>query len=69
VSPVNVPSLVNTVAAVLPSVVELIRSIRGQAAPDQPTPTDAEIIGALNEAIAASLAKDAAWRRDHPPTP
>ena len=64
--PVNVPSLVNTITAVLPNIVELIKAIRGQVTPDTPPPTDAEVIAALNEAVTAGLAVAEAWKAAHP---
>jgi len=53
-----------------PAVFDLLRTRFQAANPGQPTPTDAEIIAAYQNAFVSSLAQDAQWLAQHPrPTP
>ena len=60
-------ALINTAIANLPAIFAWIRSAHAQAAPGAPPPTDAEVIAALQAAVASSIAKDDAWLAAHPP--
>lgn len=64
--PTDPVSIVNTINAVLPNVISLIKAIQGHSNPTEPLPTDAEVLAALNQAVAASVAVDEEWKRQHP---
>lgn len=59
-------ALVTVAIQALPNVLDLIRLIHGTAHPGTPEPTDAEVIAALNAAVASSIAKDEDWLAHHP---
>ncbi len=58
--------LVNTITAVLPGIIALIRANHAAANPDAPVPTSEEVIAAFENAITASLARGDAWLAAHP---
>lgn len=50
----------------LPSIIARLQELRRQQAPNEPPPTDQEVIDAYNAAFASSLAKDELWLAAHP---
>ena len=50
----------------LPEWIALIRQQFATQHPDQPLPTDAEVIATFHQALASSLLKDEAWLALHP---
>lgn len=67
-SPINQyeAGIINTAIGALPGILALIRTEHTTANPGVPPPTDAEVIAALQSAIASSIAKDEAWKAAHP---
>ena len=49
----------------LPAIIDSLKGWFSQANPGAPEPTDAEVIAAYQQALASSLAKDAAWLAVH----
>ena len=62
----QIAALINVSIAQLPAVFAWIRGAHAQAHPGAPPPTDAEVIAALDAAVASSVAKDDAWLAAHP---
>lgn len=60
--------IIGAATAMLPSVVDLVKTLFVQKNPDLPPPTSAEVILAFNSAVAKSLAADDFWLSMHPPT-
>jgi hypothetical protein len=58
--------LMNAVETSLPAILALVRASHANSHPDAPPPTDAEVIAALHSAVAAVVAKGAAWKAQHP---
>lgn len=56
----------NAVAAVLPSIVGLFQSMFGQAHPNDPQPTSAEVLQAFASQCLKTLAVDDDWLKTHP---
>jgi hypothetical protein len=52
----------------LPAIIDSLKGFFHQANPGAPLPTDEEVIAAYQQALASSLAKDAAWLAAHPET-
>lgn len=50
----------------LPAIIDSLKGWFHQANPGAPEPTDSEVIAAYQEALASSLARDAAWLAAHP---
>ena len=50
----------------LPTIISGLRAVFHRAHPDEPVPTDEEVIAAFNLAYRSSLAKDEAWLAAHP---
>lgn len=48
-----------------PAVIALLKAAFSKAHPDQPPPTEAEIIAAYEAAFQSSLAKDDLWLSQH----
>lgn len=59
-------ALVGIAIQELPAIIDSLKGLFVQQHPDAPVPTDAEVIAAYQEALASSLAKDAAWLEAHP---
>lgn len=59
----NTASIVNTAINALPSIIALIK---GSQKAGDPTLTDAQVLEALQQAVAISIAKDEEWLRTHP---
>jgi hypothetical protein len=62
----RVTAITGLVAVVLPSVVSLVKALSAKSAPDQPVPTDAEVLMAFDSVVIKSLAVDDAWLSAHP---
>ena len=62
-------SLVAVALEQLPAIIASLRDVFVKRNADAPVPSDAEVIAAYQEALAASLAKDAAWLAAHPVEP
>lgn len=62
----NGDMLVRAAIEALPAVIKDIKTFFAKADPEQPPPTDAAVIAALNEAYARSLTTDEAWLAAHP---
>lgn len=62
----NAEAIATAATVILPSVISLIRAVFVQQNPDSPPPTSAEVILALNSAVAKSLAADDLWLSQHP---
>lgn len=67
-SPINQyeTNIINTAIGALPSIIALIHANHVVANPGEPPPTDADVIAALQSAVASSIAKDEAWKAAHP---
>ena len=62
----DIAAIVSIASDMLPSIVGLVQAFRHQADPNAPTVTDTEVLAALHEAVAQSLAKDDLWLSQHP---
>lgn len=49
-----------------PEVISYLKTLFHTRHPDEPAPTDAEVIAAFNAAFASSIARDDQWRTAHP---
>jgi hypothetical protein len=58
--------LVNVAIQELPSLIAFFKEAFAQEHPEQPEPTEAEIVAAFQQACASSLARDAQWLAAHP---
>lgn len=58
--------IVTAATAMLPSVVSLVQTLFKTQNPGLPPPTSAEVILALNTAVARSLAEDDFWLSSRP---
>jgi hypothetical protein len=58
--------LTNVAMDALPAAISLVRDLFHKSNPDAPLLTDADVIGALQDVGAATLAKDAQILREHP---
>lgn len=58
--------LLNIAIDNLPTGIALLRTAFVKAHPNDPVPTEAELIAAEQEAISSSLAKDDRWLASHP---
>ena len=63
------PALIAIAIQETPAVIAFLRDAFSKRHPDQPPPTDAEVIAAYEQAFQSSLAKDAAWLAAHPEPP
>ena len=63
----DVAGLVNVATSLLPSIMALIRDAHGNANPDAPPLTDADVFAALQAAVESSVVKDETWKQQHPP--
>lgn len=61
------PALIALAIQEAPQAIALLKGLFKQAHPNDPEPTDEEILAAWHTAFAASLAKDEAWQAAHPP--
>lgn len=59
-------NLVNIAIAETPAIIEFLKSAFAKAHPNDPAPTDADVIAAYQSAFASSIAKDDAWLAAHP---
>ena len=62
----NEASIINVAIGALPGILALFRAEHTAANPSVPPPTDAEVIAALQTAVAISVLKDEAWKTAHP---
>jgi hypothetical protein len=53
----------------LPAIIASLRDVFVKRNPDAPVPSDSDVIAAYQEALAQSLATDAAWLAAHPVEP
>jgi hypothetical protein len=60
------PGLLNLLIGQLPVVIGMIKGLHAAADPNAPPPTDAEVLAALQQAVASSIAKDDQWLSEHP---
>lgn len=58
--------LSNIAITLLPGIFDMIRARFTSKNSSAPLPTDAEVIAALNDAIASSIEKDDRWLAAHP---
>ena len=65
----RVVAVTNVVAVVLPHVIALIKTLAAKNQPDQPPPTDAEVLAGLGQVCEKTLAVDDAWLAAHPVQP
>jgi hypothetical protein len=61
------PGLLNLVIGQLPFLIGMIKGLHAGADPNAPPPTDEEVLSALQQAVAASIAKDDLWLSQHGP--
>lgn len=59
-------ALVGLVIQELPQLIDSVRTLFVQQNPGAPLPTDEDVIAAYQQALASSLARDAAWLAQHP---
>ena len=62
----QIAALVNVAISQLPGLFAWIRGAHAQTNPGVPPPTDAEVIAALQAAVASSIARDNAWLAARP---
>jgi uncharacterized protein (DUF362 family) len=62
-------SIFNTAIGALPGILALIRANHTSQNPDAPALTDDQVLEALAQAVASSIAKDEAWLAANPPRP
>lgn len=62
----NVAAIAGVAVRIVPEIVALVRSFHTAANPNAPTPTDAEVLEGLRQAVSSSIAKDDAWLAAHP---
>ena len=60
------PALVQLAIQEAPTAIALIKDLFKKQNPNEPIPTDAEVIAAYQSAFASSLAKDDVWLSAHP---
>lgn len=60
------PALTNVAIAELPALIGYLRVLFTKRHPEDPVPTDAEVIAAYQAALTSSLAKDELWLAQHP---
>jgi hypothetical protein len=60
------PNLLNVAISNIPTLVALLHESFRKAQPNDPQPTDAEMLDALASAVASSIAKDDQWLANHP---
>lgn len=60
--------IVGAATTLLPSVIDLVKTLFGKTNPDVPPPTSEEVKQAFVAAVTTSLAEDAAWLATHPKT-
>lgn len=60
-------ALVGVLIENMPGIIDLAKTLFAQTHPTEPVPTDEEVIAAYQQALASSLAKDAAWLASHSP--
>ena len=60
------PAIVTILIQQMPTILAFGRGLFVSQNPGAPQPTDEEVIAAYQEALASSLAKDAAWLDAHP---
>lgn len=58
--------LVNVAISQLPSILSFVRELHAKAQPGDPPPTNDEVLAALAEAVASSIARDDRWLAAHP---
>ena len=63
------PRLINLAIQEAPAIIEAFRRLFVRRATNAPTPTDAEVIAAFNQAFLSSLLKDQLWLAAHPEQP
>ena len=59
-------ALVGIAIQQLPQIIDSLKGLFQQQNPGLPPPTDEEVIAAYQQALASSLARDAAWLEAHP---
>jgi len=60
-------ALVGVLIENMPGIIDLAKELFAKNHPTEPVPTDEEVIAAYQQALASSLAKDAAWLAAHQP--
>lgn len=60
------PALANIAIAELPALISYLRVLFTKRHPEDPVPTEAEILAAYQTALTSSLAKDDQWLAVHP---
>lgn len=68
-STANVNTIIDILSAILPGILGLIKAFWRKVNPNDPIPTDQEILAAFAAACARTIAVDDAWLEAHPPKP
>lgn len=63
------PNLLSVAIAEAPAIIGFLRVAFAKHHPDDPVPTDAEVMAAYEAAFTASIAKDDRWLATHPDPP
>lgn len=63
-----IETLAPLIVQALPEIVSAIKGIVSAKQPDAPSASDAAILAALHQAVAADVAKDSQWLAAHPVT-
>ena len=62
------PALIQLAIQETPAIVAALKGLFAKQNPNEPAPTDAEVIAAYQSAFASSLARDDQWLATHPET-
>jgi hypothetical protein len=60
------PGLLNLIIGQIPGIIAMVKANHAATDPTAPPPTDADVLAALQQAVASSIAKDDLWLQAHP---
>jgi hypothetical protein len=63
------PGLLNLIIGQIPGIIAMIKTNHAASDPNAPPVTDADVLAALQQAVASSIARDDQWLQAHPQGP